>query len=135
MISETIEIEAAFYDVDSCEVVWHGNYVKYLEIARCRLLDKVGYNYRDMQASGYFFPIVDMRIKYIKPIVFGQTVSVKASLVEWQYRLKISYLIQDSLTHEKLTTATTVQAAVATATQELQLECPPILQQKVQSLI
>ncbi len=37
-----------FFDVDSMNVVWHGHYVKYLEVARCALLDQIGHNYNDM---------------------------------------------------------------------------------------
>ncbi len=44
-----IEIEIPFYDVDSAGIVWHGNYVKYFEVARCVLLDKLNYNYIDMK--------------------------------------------------------------------------------------
>ena len=37
---ETI-IEVPFHDVDVMRVAWHGHYVKYFEIARCALLDKI----------------------------------------------------------------------------------------------
>ena len=33
LISEETEVSAEFFDVDAMQVVWHGNYVKYLEIA------------------------------------------------------------------------------------------------------
>ena len=48
LISEETEVSAEFFDVDAMQVVWHGNYVKYLEIARCALLDKIGYGYKEM---------------------------------------------------------------------------------------
>lgn len=135
MLEETAHLDIAFFDVDSCDVVWHGNYVKYLEIARCKLLDRIGYNYRDMRESGYFFPIVDLHIKYVKPLLFQQKISVTATLKEWEYRLKISYLIRDTQTQVKLTKATTIQAAVDMSKQELMLECPAILVQKVQQAL
>lgn len=135
MIEETVEIDVAFYDVDSCDVVWHGHYVKYLEIARCKLLDRIGYNYRDMRESGYFFPIVELHIKYVKPLLFQQKISVTASLKEWEYRLRINYLIKDALTQVKLTKATTIQAAVDMSSRELMLECPAVLVQKVQQAL
>ena len=42
-------IKVPFYDNDPMGVVWHGNYVKYLEIARCDTLAKIGYDYMDMK--------------------------------------------------------------------------------------
>lgn len=134
-LSETYLFTIPFFDVDSLNIVWHGNYCKYLELARCQLLDKIGYNYRAMAASGFSFPIVDMRIKYIQPLLFEQAIVITATLVEWQYRLKISYLIQDASTGEKLTKAHTIQAAVDMTTRELRLECPDIFVSKVNHLL
>jgi|SRR5690606_28202069 len=135
MISEDYLLTVPFFDVDSMNIVWHGHYSKYLELARCKLLDKIGYNYRDMAASGFSFPIIDMQIKYVKPLVFEQSLVVTASLIEWQYRLKIAYLIRDAGTGEKLTRAHTVQAAVDMQTRQMRLQCPQILMTKVNQLL
>ena len=48
----------AFHDCDAMQVVWHGNYFKYLEIARCALLQRFDYDYPQMHASGYMWPIL-----------------------------------------------------------------------------
>lgn len=134
-ISEDYLLTVPFFDVDSMNIVWHGHYCKYLELARCKLLDKIGYNYRDMAASGFSFPIIDMQIKYVKPLVFEQSLVITASLIEWQYRLKIAYLICDADTGEKLTRAHTIQAAVDIQTRQMRLECPKILMTKVNQLL
>ncbi len=52
MIKAEVVIEIPFHDVDVMSVAWHGHYVKYLEIARCMLLDKIDYNYPQMRESG-----------------------------------------------------------------------------------
>ncbi|MBV1959516.1 MAG: acyl-CoA thioesterase, partial [Pseudomonadales bacterium] len=76
-------------------VVWHGFYVKYFEIARCELLDKIGYNYLQMLESGYGWPVIDLRVRYAKPLLFQQKIRVIAKLKEWENRLKIDYIIED----------------------------------------
>ena len=134
-ISEDYLLTVPFFDVDSMNIVWHGHYCKYLELARCKLLDKIGYNYRDMAASGFSFPIIDMQIKYVKPLVFEQSLVITASLIEWQYRLKIAYLIRAADTGEKLTRAHTIQAAVDIQTRQMRLECPKMLMTKVNQLL
>ena len=128
-------LNVPFFDVDSMNIVWHGNYCKYLELARCKLLDYIGYNYLAMAESGFLFPIVDMQIKYIKPIIFEQAIMINATLVEWEQRLKITYLISDANTQEVLTKAHTIQAAVERKTQRLHLACPDMFIQKVQQLL
>lgn len=134
-IREEITLQVPFFDVDALNIVWHGHYCKYMELARCQLLDKIGFSYTAMAESGFSFPVVDLHIKYIKPLVFEQTVRVCATLVEWQYRLKIAYRFIDAHSGEKLTTAHTVQAAVALSTGQLRFECPPALVQQVEKLL
>jgi acyl-CoA thioester hydrolase len=131
MISEEIEIKASFYDVDSMDVVWHGNYVKYLEDARCALLDKIGYDYIVMKESGYAWPIVSMSIKYVSPTRFKQTVRIRATLEEYENCLKINYILSDAETGKKIAKAETLQMAVDMKTMEALYFSPPALLDKV----
>ncbi len=134
-ISCSIEFEVPFYDVDAMHIVWHGHYVKYMEKARCHLLDMINYNYTEMQNSGYSWPVVEMRIKYVKPLKFKQIMYVKARLVEVDYGLKIEFEFFDKLTQEKLTKAYTKQVAVNNETGEMCLLSPEILQQRIDAFL
>ncbi len=124
-------IKAQFYDLDPMQVVWHGNYVRFLEQARCALLDRIGFNYPEMGRSGFVWPIVDLRIKYVRPIRFGQEVMVSATLSEYENRLKIDYRIRDAGSGEVLTKAHTIQVAVNIASGEMCLESPAALTDRV----
>lgn len=127
----SIIIDVPFYDVDAMQVVWHGNYVKYLEVARCELLRLFDYDYLQMQQSGYVWPIVDMRIKYVGPAKFARKIEAFAELVEVEHRLKINYRIIDVESGQLLTKAHTVQVAVAIDSGEMQFESPAILFEKL----
>lgn len=129
--SAEIDVQIPFHDVDMMEVVWHGHYAKYFEIARCTLLDMIDYNYPQMRDSGYIWPIIDLRIRYVKPAVFGQTVTVRAAIVEWEYRLKMDYLITDKLTGARLVKGYSIQVAVNKARNEMCFESPPVLLEKL----
>ena len=118
------EVVVPFFDIDTMHVVWHGHYVKYLEVARCALLDHIGHNYTQMLDTGYAWPVIDMQLRYVRGATFGQRINVRASLVEWESRLKINYLITDLITGERLTRAVTVQVAVEIASKEMQLASP-----------
>ena len=121
-----IEVTVPFFDVDSMEVVWHGHYVKYLEVARCALLDELGHNYVRMKDTGYAWPIIDLQLRYARPARFGQTLAVRAELVEWRNRLKIHYTLSDAASGERLTRASTIQVAVRLADGEMQLVSPAV---------
>lgn len=126
------EILVPFFDVDTMNVVWHGHYVKYLAIARCALLDRIGHNYDAMVASGYAWPVIDLQLRYVRGAVFGQKLNVRANLVEWEHRLKINYLISDLETGERLTRASSVQVAVDMSSREMQLASPKIFTDAVE---
>ncbi len=126
------DIEVPFFDVDPMRVVWHGHYVKYLEIARCALLRKIDYDYPQMDASGYLWPVVDLQLRYIAPARFGQVVRVRAELLEYENRLKIGYVIRDRASGERLTKGFSIQVAVDAKTMELQFVSPRVLLEKLQ---
>ncbi len=128
----TVEFDVQFYDVDSMRVVWHGHYVKYLERARCELLNQLGYNYLEMEASGYLWPIVDMRLKYVSSARFSERVAVEANLVEYQSRMKIEYVIRNAQSGKVLNKATTIQVAVDMQSGEMQFESPQAFVEKVE---
>ena len=131
MIEAEVEIEIPFHDVDVMGVAWHGHYVKYLEIARCALLDKIDYNYPQMRDSGYAWPVIDVRIRYPQPLFFQQKVRVIAKLEEWENRLKFSYEIRDIETGKRLTRAYTVQVAMDMKNGEMLFASPDILFEKL----
>lgn len=131
MTEAEIIIEIPFHDVDVMRVAWHGHYVKYMEIARCALLDQIDYNYPQMEASGYAWPVIDVRIRYAQPLRFQQKVRVKARLEEWENRLKIKYQIEDVASGQRLTKGYTVQVAVDMKSGDLQFVSPKILFQKL----
>ena len=131
MTEAEVEIEIPFHDVDVMGVAWHGHYAKYLEIARCALLDKIDYNYPQMRESGYAWPVIDMRIRYPQPLHFGQKVRVRVKLEEWEYRLKFSYEIVDAESGRRLTRAYTVQVALDMQNGEMMFASPAILLEKL----
>lgn len=130
-LSYEIEVTPAFYDIDVMEIVYHGHYVRYLELARSALLARFDYDYPRMRDSGYGWPVVDMRLKYVRPALFGQKLRIKATITEWENRLRIDYLISDAATGEKVNTAHTTQVAVDMRTREMCFVCPPVLWERL----
>ena len=65
-----------------------------------------------MEESGYFFPVIDLSVRYVKPILFNQNIKITATLKDWEHKLIIDYLIHDSNSGEKLTKGRTQQVAI-----------------------
>ena len=117
-ISAETLIEVPFYDLDPMNVVWHGNYIKYLEVARCDLLAKIGYTYDNMKADGFAYPVATMDLKFIKPSVFSQKLKIKTTIEDVEPALNIKYEIFDAETNEKIFKAKSMQICVDTKTRE-----------------
>jgi acyl-CoA thioester hydrolase len=131
MKTASVLIRVPFHDVDAMEVVWHGHYLKYFELARCALLDSIDYNYPQMKASGYAWPVVDVRVRYLRPATFAQQVRATATLAEWENRLKIDYQVQDADSGARLTAGSTIQVAVELSTREMCFASPAVLFHKL----
>lgn len=133
MLSTYFEMEVPFFDVDSYRIVWHGNYPKYFEIARCQLLEEIGFPYEKMEETGFFFPVIDLQCKYVKPLLFKQPIRINASLKEWEHKLVIDYLIDDPATGEKFTKGRTQQVAVQMPENITQFQSPAELVEKIEA--
>jgi acyl-CoA thioester hydrolase len=132
-ISANVEITVPFHDVDLARVVWHGHYAKYFENARWALMDRIGFGLDAMIGSGYLWPVVSFRVKYIRAARYGDQLRVQASLVEWESRLEINYLILDRKDKGRVARAQTVQVAVEKETGTLQFASPPCLLDRVRA--
>ena len=135
VLSAETELEIPFQDVDPMQVAWHGNYFRYFEAARSQMLRKIDFDYEEMRATDYLWPIIKTEVKFVQAIRYRQRILVRATLAEWENRLKIDYLIHDLASGARLTKGYTVQCAVHAATGELQLVSPPVLLQRLKGYI
>ena len=133
-LSHSIELSIPFHDVDSMQVVWHGNYFRYFENAREALLKKLAFGYSEMVLSDYYWPIIDTHAKYIRPLRFEQKIEVFAYLTEYENRLRIDYEIMDALSKKITTKAYTIQAAVHKNTQEICFVIPEVFLNAINGL-
>jgi acyl-CoA thioester hydrolase len=106
-LSERTEIDIHFYDVDLLNIVWHGNYVKYLENGREAFGKKYGIAYMDIYNNGYITPIVDLRIRYKGMVALGEFLTIETIYVP----TKSSKLIFDYVIYRKNDMSVIVEAS------------------------
>ena len=128
------EITVEFNDLDPMCVVWHGNYIKYFEIGRRSLLEKIGYSYSEMKESGFLFPVVDVSAKYYASLKFRDKIRIKAILAEYENCLQIKYEIRNIETGLLTTKGVSTQMAYNEKTGESCFVCPPVLIAKVEAM-
>lgn len=131
LVTAQADIEVPFQDVDPMQIAWHGNYFRYFEAARAALLRGIDYDYPQMQATGFLWPIIEAHVRYVQALRYGQKIQVHAALVEWENRMKIDYLVRDAGDGRRLTTGYTIQCAIDAQSNELQLVSPPPLLERL----
>ena len=124
-------ITVQFYDLDPMNVVWHGNYIKYLETARCDLVSKLGYDYDNMREDGIAYPVATMDLKFMKPCTFNQKLRIVSYVEEIEPCLIIKYTIFDAVSGEKLFKAKTMQICIDVRTKESLYSAPVRLKEKL----
>jgi acyl-CoA thioester hydrolase len=70
-------IDIRFSEVDSMEVVWHGNYAKYFEDAREVFGEKYDFGYLRIFREGYYTPLVELNFSFKQSISYGEKAYVK----------------------------------------------------------
>lgn len=131
IVSASAEATPQFYDLDPMNIVWHGNYPKYLELGRVAVMKKIGYNYEEMIESGYAWPFIEMRMRYARPMKLDHPVKITAGIVEWENALRITYSIVEIATGERVMRASSSQVAVKIGSTEMLWVAPPILREKL----
>ncbi len=69
-----------FQETDGMRVVYHGNYLNWLEAARVEYLRAAGITLGDLMAAGIVFPIVDIHVRYLASARYDDEILVRAYL-------------------------------------------------------
>ena len=56
-----------YAETDAAGVVYYGEYLTYFEVARVELLRALGYPISEVEARGVILPVVEARLKYLRP--------------------------------------------------------------------
>ncbi|AJD91123.1 hypothetical protein JMA_18060 [Jeotgalibacillus malaysiensis] len=76
MLTATKEIEVRYAETDQMGVVYHANYLIWMEIGRTSLIETMGFKYSDMEDEGVLAPVMDIIISYKSPVKYGDKVTV-----------------------------------------------------------
>ncbi len=113
-------IRTRFAETDAMGVVHHGAYAPYLEEARAMLLRARGHPYDEVRASGVDFAVLELFVRYRRPLRFDEVVDVHARVGHLtRTTFQVGYLL--AVDGEPRTTAVTVHGAVDAAGRGLRL--------------
>lgn len=94
-LAHDLPIRVRYAETDQMGLVHHANYLVYFEMGRTELLRASGWDYRAIEAKGYYLVVAKVSVRYRKParyddeLVLTTTVSrVTPVRVEHAYQLR-----------------------------------------------
>ncbi len=111
MIKSRAEVSVRYAETDMMGVVYHGSYLPWLEIGRTTLLKEHGLPYRQLETDGFFLPVLEVGLRYLKPARYDDTVIITTMLREKPaLRIRMEYELYRG--DELLATGFTVHAFI-----------------------
>ena len=123
-------VRAQPHHTDYAGAVWHGSYLCWMEEARVECLRSLGIEFADLVAIGCDLPVVEMSIRYHRPIQMGMAAIVKARMVKLNgIRLNWDYRIQSPDAKELYVTAQVTLVAVDREKGKILRQLPTVMKE------
>ncbi len=120
-----VSLTVPFHDLDPMNMVWHGNYLKYFEIARSALFTQSGIDlFKYSRENSCLFPIVKTATKHVASLEYLDEFTCKATVVEAQYKIVVDFQIRLLKNNRLCAKGRTEQVAVKYPEKEILFEIP-----------
>lgn len=130
MVFNEISFRVRYGETDQMGIVYYGNYAQYLEMGRVEWLRKLGISYKSMEENGIMLPVISLQIKYLKPAVYDDLITVVTILKKTpSVKIEFDYKIYND-DREILIEANTVLAFIDRNTKR-PVKCPDYLLRKI----
>jgi acyl-CoA thioester hydrolase len=87
-------IKVRYGETDAMGIAHHGSYLSWLEVGRVEFMREMGLNYTEIEDRGLALPVIEARLRYLKPALFDEEISVKTVCISLtETRIVFGYLI------------------------------------------
>jgi acyl-CoA thioester hydrolase len=123
--SYEVTLKVPFYDLDPMQIVWHGNYLKYFDIARSELYDHLGVDlFAFHDKTSYIFPIIRTAVKHVRPLKRGDEFVCRATVKEARTKIVVVFEIRLVKDGTLCARGSTEQVAVREPEMEMEFSIP-----------
>ncbi len=131
MLVSRTQINVRYAETDMMGIVYHGNYLPWFEVGRTTMLKECGVPYRELEAQGYFLPVIEVGVKYLRPSLYDDTLTIISRISERPVlRIRIEYEVRRG--EELLVTGFTVHTFINKAGEPVRP--PPAFAEKMREI-
>jgi acyl-CoA thioester hydrolase len=130
MFSNSSHLRIRYSETDQMGYCYYGNYAQFLEIGRVETLREIGVSYKELEARGIMLPVVDLKVKYLRPALYDDLIEIKTFLKKTPgVKIEFDYEIYNEK-KELLTTASTTLVFISSETMK-PIQAPSDLIEKI----
>ncbi len=91
-MKKTFKMRAYYYDTDHMGVVYHANYLKWMEIARTEYFRDV-FPYKEIEDMGILMPVKNLNIEYLNSVKYDEEIEIEVEILEIN-NIKVKFLYE-----------------------------------------
>ena len=80
-------VRVRYAETDQMGVVYHANYLIWMEVGRVEYCRASGFRYRDLEAAGVLLAVVEVNCRYLSPALYDDEVVIETNIEEATPRL------------------------------------------------
>nr|WP_242029201.1 thioesterase family protein [Coleofasciculus sp. FACHB-712] len=121
-------VKAHPHHTDYAGIVWHGSYIAWMEEARVECLRSIGIEFADLVALGCDMPVVDLSVRYHRPLRMGMSAVLKTRMADTEgVRINWDYQLQSMDGQELYLTAKVTLVVVDREKGKIMRQLPPTM--------
>jgi acyl-CoA thioester hydrolase len=133
MYESTTQLRVRYAETDQMNVVYYGNYAQYFEVGRVEAFRQMGISYKDIEASGFIMPVVEMNIRFLRPATYDELLTIKTQVRQLPVRHKINFHQEVYNEQGKLLVSGNIELFFLDAKTWKRAEAPPAIREALTS--
>lgn len=132
MYTSITQIRVRYGETDQMGYLYYGNYALYYEVGRTDAIRSLGFTYREMEARGVIMPVAELNIKYLRPALYDDLITIKTILKVMPTEHKIQFHSELYNEKEELLNVGVTTLAFIDATTKKRAGMPAALREKLE---
>ena len=119
----TFQRKINYYETDRMGVVHHSNYIRFLEEARCEMLDAYQMPYSAYEKQNVMIPVLGVNCNFKQHVTFDDVIEIRPFVKDFNgVRLTMGYQITNQKTGEIVLTGETKHCFTDTSLKPIRLQ-------------
>ena len=74
-------LRVRYAETDQMGVVYHSNFIIWMEVGRVEMMRALGYTYRDMEQDGFHLPVAEVKCRYKAPAKYDDLIVIRTRML------------------------------------------------------